>query len=74
MCATLRTQRLRDNPPTAIKSVTIAHVEQRVCPQKASPSDWDYYVSPDMGLMLISVDCILRLKAGKCADEGPYNK
>lgn len=29
-----------------------------------------YYVSPDMGLMLISVDCILCLKAGKCADEG----
>jgi len=40
-------------------------------PSKASPSDWGYYVSHDMGLMLISVDCILCLKAGKCADEGP---
>lgn len=40
-------------------------------PSKGSPSEWGYYVSPDMGLMLITVDCILCLKAGKCADESP---
>lgn len=41
----------------------------KIVPSKGSPSEWGYYVSPDMGLMLISVDCILCFKAGKCADE-----